>query len=84
MYDIIMWFVMSDMRGLQMANKLPLLSLWQRNQETMRKLVVEGYCQALSIPTYFQTGKIFSNVRQVVQIIYILKSLEDLSQLQLD
>ncbi len=36
MYDIIMWFVMSDMRGLQMANKLPLLSLWQRNQETMR------------------------------------------------
>ena len=33
MYDIIMW---SDMRGLQMSNKLPLLSLWQRNQETMR------------------------------------------------
>ena len=84
-YDIIMWFVISDMRGLQMAyTQLQISSpclVCQRNQETMR---TGGRRQALSIPTYFQTGKIFSNVRQVVQIIYILKSLEDLSQLQLD
>ncbi len=71
------------MRGLQMATQLQISSpclVCGRETKKHWELVVEGYTVK---PFHPQTGKIFSNVRQVVQIIYILKSLEDLSQLQL-
>ncbi len=52
MYDIIMWFVMSDMRGLQIATQLQISpSCLVCGRETLR-LVVEGYCQPFPSPDW--------------------------------